>query len=739
MKKSLWSVVLITMLAFAGLALYQNLGFQTNSAAASPKDKEPEQELTAAQRSFAPAKKLLMEKGVPFDPEILMSADWKSKIEPVLPGIVELNTTLRTSDKIKGVQIADTLIIPSDVELTGDTVLLANRIIYEGGRIRIHGLGTNVYIYPIVSTGHIAGNFESAMQRQGITKEYLPAINERTEQRYEFDLLKKRTVVEIDVSGQGYYEWLAKKKAHEANPEMALEVTCPPQTADCSEYGPGAEGNPGSGGLNGDFPNPATQFGGPDGWCAANVPDGLGGSLIDGDDGDNGKAPSVADAGKGGTGGSGGTIHYDLPASPTATYVFKSIGGTGGQGGPGGQGGTGGPGQNGGKGGDGKDCTCPQNGSGSGGDGGKGGAGGKGGTGGIGGLGGDGGHGGDIFVFFPQGYNLYQIQAYATGGNPGPAGQRGPGGYAGSSGSPGGKGNKGTNFNCPSTQGHDGNPGGVKPSKGPGDVGQLGQNGTVHGPEGSYHPIEVPPPPVPGGCNGPASYGQYPSGCAYGFIFGGSICGRTQSFITQCNRFGGYSPESCSCDGGCDPSVNCSPVVVDTQGDGFDMTSGANGVSFDLESRGTPRQFSWTAANSDDAWLALDRNANGFIDNGRELFGNVTPQPPPPDGEEMNGFLALAEYDTAGYGGNGDGKITKLDAIFNRLKLWQDKNHNGVSDSGEVHTLPDLGLKRIDLDYRRSRRVDEFGNQFRYRARVRDAQDAQLGRWAWDVFLVLGQ
>ena len=166
------------------------------------------------------------------------------------------------------------------------------------------------------------------------------------------------------------------------------------------------------------------------------------------------------------------------------------------------------------------------------------------------------------------------------------------------------------------------------------------------------------------------------------------------------------------------------------------MTSAANGVLFDLENNGVLRQFSWTAANSDEAWLALDRNSNGQIDSGRELFGNVTPQPPPPGDEEMNGFLALAEYDTAAFGGNGDGKINHLDAIFNKLRLWQDKNHNGVSDSGEVFTLPQLGLRKIDLDYKKSRRTDEFGNRFRYKAKVRDAQDAQLGRWAWDVFLI---
>lgn len=201
--------------------------------------------------------------------------------------------------------------------------------------------------------------------------------------------------------------------------------------------------------------------------------------------------------------------------------------------------------------------------------------------------------------------------------------------------------------------------------------------------------------------------------------------------IDQCSALG----TTCNIETGC-----CwpppSPILIDLDGNGFALTSAQTGVMYDIGATGHTIKISWTAAGSDDAWLALDRNANGRIDNGAELFGNVTPQPDKPG--EKNGFKALAVYDKRAEGGNDDGWIDSKDAIFPKLLLWRDTNHNGVSEPEELFTLSQLGVSAISVDYKESKWTDLYGNQFRYRSKViRGQSGGGAEKWAYDVFLMV--
>jgi len=203
----------------------------------------------------------------------------------------------------------------------------------------------------------------------------------------------------------------------------------------------------------------------------------------------------------------------------------------------------------------------------------------------------------------------------------------------------------------------------------------------------------------------------------------------------------------CSYPSGCENGDNISggccfiygtPIVIDLGGSGFDLTDLEHGVSFAIDRRPVKRHVSWTEASARNAWLALDRNHNGVIDNGAELFGNFTDQPDTAPGEDKNGFRALALLDARASGGNENGRIDPGDRMFNELLLWTDRNHDGVSQPSELTSLRQADITAIDLDYRTSRRQDQAGNAFRFKAKVWSGPRTHVGRWAVDVYLLLG-
>jgi len=174
-----------------------------------------------------------------------------------------------------------------------------------------------------------------------------------------------------------------------------------------------------------------------------------------------------------------------------------------------------------------------------------------------------------------------------------------------------------------------------------------------------------------------------------------------------------------------------SPIVVDLDRGGFALTGAADGVDFDLDRDGATERVAWTAAASGDAFLALDRNGNGTIDDGGELFGDHTDQPA---SQRPNGFAALAVFDAASAGGDEDGWITPRDEIYEQLELWIDVDHDGASRSAELIPLAAAGIKALSLRATKSNRRDEHGNRLTYLGLVRLERGTTL---AVDAFLAV--
>jgi hypothetical protein len=206
-------------------------------------------------------------------------------------------------------------------------------------------------------------------------------------------------------------------------------------------------------------------------------------------------------------------------------------------------------------------------------------------------------------------------------------------------------------------------------------------------------------------------------------------CNPLTCFAPICGPLDYFDYNTCKC---VYEQSNPSPIIIDTDGKGFHLTSPANGVVFDFYGNGKPIQIAWTAEGSTNGWLALDRNGDGKIDSGLDLFGNITAQPP---SSGPNGFLALAVFDLPENGGNGDGVIDIDDAVWPKLLVWIDTNHDGVSEPEELHHLDDIGVHSISLAYVKTPFKDEYGNQFRYKGKLDPDRGDDVGRIIYDVFL----
>jgi hypothetical protein len=146
------------------------------------------------------------------------------------------------------------------------------------------------------------------------------------------------------------------------------------------------------------------------------------------------------------------------------------------------------------------------------------------------------------------------------------------------------------------------------------------------------------------------------------------------------------------------------PLIFDLDGDGIETVgiSTTNPILFDHNGDGVKTSTGWVS--SDDAFLVLDKNGNGSIDSGRELFGDATMKS---NGQlATDGFDALRDLDS-----NADGKISSDDAQFSQLRMWRDLNQDGISQSGELFSLSTLGIASINVGSTQNSVTLANGNQ----------------------------
>jgi hypothetical protein len=230
------------------------------------------------------------------------------------------------------------------------------------------------------------------------------------------------------------------------------------------------------------------------------------------------------------------------------------------------------------------------------------------------------------------------------------------------------------------------------------------------------------------------------SGCAGQSVMWGSIApgGSYTTGPTSVDwcALGKYYPPPTNIGDGtgnqCDVTWGCAePIVFSLDNGSYHLSGLDDPVVFDIFGvgpRGGKPQIGWTARDSEVAFLAFDRNGNGGIDDGGELFGSATLLR---DGTHAaNGFDALAEYDD-----NADGLIDARDRIWQYLLLWEDRNHDGISQPEEVRQITNSTITAIELAHRWTNRKDGSGNFFGYEGRFHEGRHV---RTFYDVFFVIG-
>lgn len=151
------------------------------------------------------------------------------------------------------------------------------------------------------------------------------------------------------------------------------------------------------------------------------------------------------------------------------------------------------------------------------------------------------------------------------------------------------------------------------------------------------------------------------------------------------------------------------PLLIDLDGDGITTLPIEHGIKFDYEGDSNPINTGWASKNS--GFLVIDKNNDGIVNSGQELFGDHTRLP---NGViASDGVMALTALDS-----NYDGLIDDRDSVWSELKIWQDLNSNGISEGNELQSLIDIGLKNINLSFTKDSIIDEHGNIHEFNSTV---------------------
>lgn len=242
----------------------------------------------------------------------------------------------------------------------------------------------------------------------------------------------------------------------------------------------------------------------------------------------------------------------------------------------------------------------------------------------------------------------------------------------------------------------------------------------------------------PSDCSNPTAKSQCGSvctvtQCSAPLVACGSTCYNPSSYCGQngtlqcCNT--GSSLQPC-----CVIGTGGSPIVIDTTGSGFHLT-GPCGHMVTFRAHANDKSallIDWTDPQYRNAFLALP--VDGAVRGLDQLFGNLTPQPP---SDHPNGYLALAVYDRPDHGGNGNGVIDPGDRIWGELRLWiGDPTADGSSRPEDLYPPAQLGVYGFALNYTEAPKVDQWGNEFRYRSFVfLDPGRTRKDTRSYDVFL----